>query len=821
MNTFALFFSFFFRESKRLSIIFLKQTKALFVVMLLFFVQCLSAQETLVVGQVFNKYDRTPLESVSIFFKGSNVHTQTNEEGYFLIRNQGNESVLVFSLIGYVKEEIKVKPGESVGLEMLLEEKENMLGELFVKPGANPANDLMKNVRENRKKNNVRTNLKSNEQSVVFLSKNDSRWENNRIFEHFKTGNLSPSDSSLLVPLYMEESVYNQTDNKKEQISRNTFNTSETAQKTITGLLKGMGTDLNFYNNSISVLGKTMISPLASIGKTYYRYYLTDSTKTDAGKEYLLSFRTKNTKNLAFNGEMRIDSATYGLTYIKAELPKQANLNYIHNLQIDQKFNPYQNYWIPYSEKSAWDITYELLKENTVKSPELLVRRSSIYQPDGDEIRIQTDTFANSDYTSTQLEAKMTAMQQSSLYKTARYLADVLLTGYFRVGIIDIGQIIDITRLTKIEGVRVGLPFRTNEHLWKNLMLGGHAAYGFRDKEMKYSGEVQWKLPVQSSRIILGVKYLNDYRRIDYDYNNFLWREDPLATGDENFVSTFFDFRAQNRMSKRHEMSAFLFNDWTPDIESKWIFRDVTYFPNELLPMIQNESSFNSLHDRNFSFTTRFSFGEKTIEDHFQRLYLKSEKPVLYATLEGGHFKYGDEKGNYGRVSTTLLHRGQFALGEWRAMIEAGKILGSVPYPLLKFIQGKESGAYNRFDGAYNRFEFAMMNNREYIADTYGTLFTELITNGIIFNNILLIKHLNLREIASFKMAYGTLSDSHAERMNIPSPSARFTQPYSEASIGFCNLFGVLSIQSIWRLSDLNKTNIQKWGIKLNVMVTF
>ena len=120
--------------------------------LLLFFVLSLSAQETIVVGQVFNKYDRTPLESVSIFFKGSNVHTQTNEEGYFQIRNQGNESVLVFSLIGYVKEEIKVKPGESVGLEMLLEEKENMLGELFVKPGANPANDLMKNVRENRKK---------------------------------------------------------------------------------------------------------------------------------------------------------------------------------------------------------------------------------------------------------------------------------------------------------------------------------------------------------------------------------------------------------------------------------------------------------------------------------------------------------------------------------------------------------------------------------------------------------------------------------------------------------------------------------------------
>ena len=202
------------------------------------------------------------------------------------------------------------------------------------------------------------------------------------------------------------------------------------------------------------------------------------------------------------------------------------------------------------------------------------------------------------------------------------------------------------------------------------------------------------------------------------------------------------------------------------------------------------------------------------MEEHFQRLYLKSNKPVLYATLEGGHFKFGDEKGNYGKLSSTFLHRGQFVLGEWRYMAEAGKILGSVPYPLLKFIQGKEGGEYNRF-------EFAMMNNREYVADTYGTLFSELILNGVLFNNIPLIKHLNLREIASFKMAYGTLSDSHSTKMDIPTPSAKFTQPYTEASVGFCNLLGVMSVQSIWRLTDLNKPNIKKWGIKFNIMVTF
>ena len=152
----------------------------------------------------------------------------------------------------------------------------------------------------------------------------------------------------------------------------------------------------------------------------------------------------------------------------------------------------------------------------------------------------------------------------------------------------------------------------------------------------------------------------------------------------------------------------------------------------------------------------------------------------------------------------------------WRMAIygRSRKIFGDVPYPMLKFLQGKDATAYNRF-------EFSMMNGREYIADTYATLFTELITNGIILNNIPIIKHLNLREIASFKMAYGTLSDGHNRLMAIPESSGKLTQPYSEVSIGFCNLLGVASVQSIWRLSDLDKPNIKKWGIKVNLMLTF
>jgi hypothetical protein len=792
-----------------------KKVHLISLLLIVLFPTILFSQETVVVGQVLNKFDRSPLASVSVYFKGTAVQTETNEEGYFLIRNKGTESNLVFSLIGYEKFTLKINPGESVGTEILMDEKINILGEMLVTPGANPANDLMKRVHINRKQNNVKIGLQNQEQVAVFLSKKEARWENNRLFDQLKVGNVSHSDSSLLIPLYLEESSYALSADDKKLISKNTFDLPDESVNIVSGLVRGMETDLNFYSNSVSVLGKSLISPLASVGKSFYRYYITDSIYSENGKkEYNVIFRSKNTKNLAFNGELRIDSATLSLTYINAELPKQANLNFIHNLRINQSFENIGDYWVPKRENSAWNLTYELFNKEKQKSSELFVTKRNDFALVNNELIVESDSFANSDYVLKELQERMDAVLQTPLYKTASYIANTAMSGYFKVGFIDIGQIIDITRLTKIEGVRVGLPFRTNEKLMKNVILTLHPAYGFRDKEWKYSGNIQLKIPYFSQRLIAGAGYFNDYRRIDYDYNNYLWREDPLASGDENFVTTFFAFTAQHRMSKRNEISAFIYNDWSENIESKWVFRDITYWENELLPLSKSGVSYDALNTKTGSFTTRFSFGEKTIDKHFQRFYLKSLRPVIYATVDAGKYYYGNKEGNFGRISTTFLHKGQFMLGEWRYMIDAGKVLGDVPYPLLKFIQGKEGGAYNRF-------EFALMNNREYIADTYGTFFSELILNGIVFNRIPLIKHLNLREIVTFKAAYGTLSDSHSKLMDIPTVSSTFQQPYTEASVGFCNLLGVMSVQSIWRLSDLNKPNIQKWGIKFNIMLTF
>ncbi len=113
------------------------------------------------------------------------------------------------------------------------------------------------------------------------------------------------------------------------------------------------------------------------------------------------------------------------------------------------------------------------------------------------------------------------------------------------------------------------------------------------------------------------------------------------------------------------------------------------------------------------------------------------------------------------------------------------------------------------------------MNYMEYVADKYISMHNELIFNGLVLNQIPLIKHLNLREMVSFKMFYGTLSNSNNQVLDFPSFMQGTRAPYMEAGIGVSNIFRFFTLQSVWRLSDLNHQGAIPWGIRTSIRISF
>jgi len=777
----------------------------------------ISAQETVAVGRVLNSVDKSPVASVNIIFKNTSIVVQSNEDGYFMIRTSGNETTLVFSAIGYNTQEIKLKQGKSVGMEVELIEANNFLQEVFVIPGTNAALMMIKKVRMLKRVNDVSRQTgyraQSTEQNLVLLSKIKQRSVNKRLFDQLKTGDLSANDSSLVLPLYMAESKYQLTSNRKRLLSNNIFSSPEKGEKIVAKLVGEINTDLNFYDNSVVVFGKSLISPLSIVGSAYYTYYLSDSIQTETGEQYEIHFQTKNPKNLAFDGRLWIDSTTLALTGIEVELPSTANINFIKNLHISQRFEllPDKN-WSRESEEMALNMNYALMADSLHPNPEILVKRSATFYATDSKTR-KPDKFAKSEYNGEMLDEKLKSLNNTPLMRTAMWIADIAFTGYIPVGKIDVGKIQQFARLTDIEGLRINIPLRTNERLWKNFTVGGYAGYGFRNKEIKYSGMAQYRLPGRMRRI-LGINYTKDYRRISYNYNNFLYLENPLLTGDEDITSTLVAFESAKRLSERKETSLSFANEWNSDIESNLFLRSNEILANYALPMKIGNLSLPSLQQQSATLTTRLSFDERSYEDHLQRIYITNNKPVIYGTLEVGRYRLGEKTGNYGKLLGTLKQRVRLDIGQWNYLIEAGGLLGTVPYPLLEFPEGNNIASYSLY-------KFNLMNHMEYATDKFIHLHTDFTLNGIILNQIPLIKHLNLREFASFNMAYGTLSNSHRRLLDYPGFMQVMTKPYMEVGVGLTNILHILSVQWVWRLTDNQKPDVERWEILTSIGFSF
>ncbi len=792
------------------------QKCTLLIVILFIAVSGAMAQETVVAGQVLSATDKSPVPFANVFFKYTQKGVRCNEEGYFLLRNQGIETTLVFSSVGYIKQERRIKPGQSVGMEVVLEEDNTLLQDVLVIPGSNPAMELMKRVRLLKSVNDVSRqanySAKSTEQNLVLLNRIGQRSVGKRIYDQLRTGNLSHSDSSLVLPLYMAETHYQIFKSERKQLSKNIYSSPEVGERVVAQLVGEMDVNINFYENAITVFGKNMISPLSNIGNAYYDYYLADSLKSTTGKQYEIHFRTKNNKNLAFDGRLWIDSATLALTHIEAELPKQANINFIHNLRISQKFDPLQSkHWARQFEEMALNMNYELLADSLHPKPEIVVKRRATYQS-VDTISFHSRDFAKSSYSQETLDDKLRNLNNTPLLQTAKFLVDVMLTGYIPVGKIDIGKIQQVMRVTDIEGFRITLPFRTNEKLWKNLTIGGYVGYGFKNEQIKYSGFAQFKLPGRMRRI-LGLSYTDDLRRIDYNYNDFMFRENPLVTGDEDISSSIFALKSAFKLNERKEFSASFSNDWNSDFESSLFVRSNRLFASSALPMQSGISNYNSLLLQSVTLSSRLSFREKTYEDHLQRIYIANKLPVLYSVFEFGKYKMGAISGTYAKISGSIKQAVRLNIGTFNYIADVGVIIGNVPYPLLEFPAGCETGGYSLY-------QFSKMNYMEYAADRYFNLHTDLMLNGIIMNKIPIIKHLNLREFFSFNMAYGSLNQGHRIVLDYPSFMNPLAKPYQELGVGFANIFRVFTLQSVWRISGLHR-EVDGWGLRGCLNLTF
>ena len=120
------------------------------------------------------------------------------------------------------------------------------------------------------------------------------------------------------------------------------------------------------------------------------------------------------------------------------------------------------------------------------------------------------------------------------------------------------------------------------------------------------------------------------------------------------------------------------------------------------------------------------------------------------------------------------------------------------------------------------------MNFMEFMSDEFISLKVAHNFNGFILNKIPLIKHLKWREIVTAKVLYGRLTSKNNPDINpnvllLPTNSDRvpitytFDQkiPYLEMSVGVSNIFKVIRIDLLQRVTYLDNIDIgSTFGVK-------
>lgn len=88
------------------------------------------AQQTSISGIVKDKNDGQPMIGVVVAIKGSTIGTTTDDQGHYALQNLPSDATLVFSMIGYQKQELKVA-GQSV-INISLASDDALLDEVVV-----------------------------------------------------------------------------------------------------------------------------------------------------------------------------------------------------------------------------------------------------------------------------------------------------------------------------------------------------------------------------------------------------------------------------------------------------------------------------------------------------------------------------------------------------------------------------------------------------------------------------------------------------------------------------------------------------------------
>jgi len=844
---------------------YIKSPKSLLLLSFLFvlFAGSVNAQKlTKIKGKVLDSKTKEPLPFVNVTFKGKNIGTTTDFDGNYYLETQWATTKLLASFVGYSTAVKTVTVGKSQTINFFLKNDAIEMETFEVKADrkryknkGNPAVILIKKVIEHKDDNRKealdfyeydkyeKIELDLNNITQEFLEKG---WL--KKFEVIKDHvDTSEVNGKPYLPIFLRETASKMYYRKKPK----TLKEYQTGTK-MTGfedyfdddgmsfIMDKLYQDIDIYDNNISLLSNQFTSPISPLGSTVYKYFIIDTTMINGNECINLAFTPRNKSDFAFKGNMYIiNDSTYAITKIKMGVADQINLNFVQDMIIDQEYSRYQDsIWMLSKDYMVIDynitrkgrgiygrktISYNNYVFNQEKEPEIYSPIEKIIQ--AEDLTEKTDSFWNETRPDTLTKQEqgvyemIDSVQNIPAFKRMMSIAMLLVTGWQDVGYIEVGPINTFYSFNDVEGFRLRGGFRTTPKFHKKIQFETYLAYGFTDEQFKYFGAFTYSFNDDLLK--------NPQNRIIFSYQhetNFPG-QDLLFLNDDNFLLSFkrgssdkMLFFDDYKIDYNHEShSGFAYNLIYQNKEDRPI-GTLEFISSDPL----NPVHFDNIKTDRFSLNLRFAPNEQFYQGKNFRLPIPNKYPIFDLRVTQGLDNFINGEYKYTRVAGKIFKRFYLAqLGFSDFDFEVGKIFGQVPYPLLNLPQANQS--FFLQEPSFN-----MMNFMEFMSDEFMSLKIEHNFNGFILNKFPLIKHLKFREIIAAKILYGRLTSQNNPNTNpdvflFPTNSDgvpityTFDQkiPYLEVSVGIANIFKVVRIDLLQRVTYLDNIDIgSTFGVK-------
>ncbi len=812
------------------------------------------AQTTTIDGHVREKGSGEPLPFAHVVLKGTNTGATTDTAGYFSILINNSElkgaDTLIVSYLGYLTNKVAIVRG-SQHLNIDLAAEFFQLDELVVRPGENQAWPILRNVIANKEKNNpdFRERYSSEEYSKIRFDLNHftDKIKKNilvRPFDYIWKNVDTNADGVTYLPVLLVEKMvrhYYQRSPKETKDFVDGVNTTGLAGPKIMKFVEDLYQVPNFYDNYVVILEKSFAGPLNDNYKNNYKFYLTDSTGHGDGKAYKITFRPKQKRDLAFIGEMYIDSANWALKEISVRFDIQANVNFVRSFWINQKYEAVGGkHWMLKESNVIGDFT---VIENSSDLTGFFGRKNATFHNYVIDSELPPRVFKGVDRV---VEADSATHRSDQYWTDARHIAltkedngifgmaaqlekdprfilrkklvVALVSGYYPVHKVDIGNFYSFYSYNGIERSRVKLGFKTVDDWAVPLSLAAYAAYGTHDRVWKYNAEAAYTLGAATKhKTTVGGGYRYDINQLGRSPNNM---------DLDNVFSSLVQLGAIDASRNYvRDLNAYTEHIWSTGLTTRINYNQNTISPTPggaffaTTPTGTTELR-NNYNAAGVDLTLRYSWQNKNAravfydEKDFKTTFRKYPDVALqYRIADKGLFG-GDVSFQKVRASLRQQIRTK-KLGYFKYYIEAGKTMGTVPYPYLDMPFGNQLVLFD--DYAFNLMKFM-----EYASDEYVSIHMEQHIEGLLLDRIPLINKLKWRNFFFAKGYIGALSaENYQQQYLFPKSLSRINDPYVEVGFGIENIFRIARMDFVWRLTDQNKPGVYYFIVKPSFRFTF